>query len=69
MSEPEGEQAKIPTQVLEGLEFVRASGEAKDMFDLPRVAASCYPQPPRSPTQRRPAWACSFARTSRPKTW
>ena len=38
MSEPEGEQAKIPAQVLEGLEFVRASGEAKDMFDLPRVA-------------------------------
>jgi Domain of unknown function (DUF5049) len=37
MSEPEGEQAKIPAQVLEGLEFVRASGEV-NMFDLPRVA-------------------------------
>jgi hypothetical protein len=37
MSEPEDEQAKIPDQVLEGLEFVRASGEV-NMFDLPRVA-------------------------------
>ena len=37
MSESEGEQAKIPAQVLEGLEFVRASGEA-NMFDIPRVA-------------------------------
>ena len=37
MSESNGEQAKIPAQVLEGLEFVRASGEA-NMFDIPRVA-------------------------------
>jgi hypothetical protein len=37
MSESEGEQAKIPAQVLEGLEFVRASGEA-NVFDIPRVA-------------------------------
>ena len=29
--------ARIPTNVLEGLRFVQASGEA-DMFDLPRVA-------------------------------
>ena len=37
MSESNGEQANIPAQVLEGLEFVRASGEA-NMFDIPRVA-------------------------------
>ncbi|MDP8971750.1 MAG: DUF5049 domain-containing protein [Actinomycetota bacterium] len=37
MSEPEGEQAKIPAEVVEGLEFVRASGET-NIFDLPRVA-------------------------------
>ena len=37
MSESEGEQAKVPAQVLEGLEFVRASGEA-NVFDIPRVA-------------------------------
>jgi hypothetical protein len=37
MSESEGEQVKISAQVLEGLEFVQASGEA-NMFDIPRVA-------------------------------
>ena len=31
------EPARIPTDVLEGLRFVQASGEA-NMFDLPRVA-------------------------------
>jgi hypothetical protein len=36
MSESEGEQVKISAQVLEGLEFVQASGEA-NMFDIPRV--------------------------------